>query len=490
VRISPVVAAWLALGASTAMATDWLPPGDTRLRSDLKLLADAAEIDIPLEAWPLPVPDVRRALALREPSENDYKGPIAAALARVTQAVEQAQEHGAIDVRVTAGRAPLLKTFDHTPREKAEAQAAWSWQSGGFSGVVSAVVVADPLDDQTARPDGTYVAYDFDRWQVRAGWVDRYWGSSSDGSLILGTNARPTPALSIERTVSNAPEARWLRWFGPWRGGMFIGTLENHRDDFDEPVFFGMHVEVKPRENIDLGLFRTAQLCGQGRECSAASFWKMFIGHDNVGINVSAADQPGNQMGGADLRWAHPIGHWPYAIFAQIIGEDGKSGIPVKALRNVGVETTFGNGGGYLRARLEYTDTKCTSSTIPKQYNCAYRNSVFNYRYRGRIIGHSLDNDAAIWTLGVDRVDDSGTVASTAIRFGDINRDGPPDPTHAISPTPLKLWEVEGRLRKEYSFGTMEAAVLVDHSKDQLTDRSETAIRGFITWSKSFGGGS
>ena len=64
--------------AANADATDWLSPGDARLRSDLMLLADAGEIDIPLSAWPLPVADVERALALREASDAENSGAITA----------------------------------------------------------------------------------------------------------------------------------------------------------------------------------------------------------------------------------------------------------------------------------------------------------------------------------------------------------------------------------------------------------------------------
>jgi Capsule assembly protein Wzi len=486
-RFPSIIAAGLiTLAAPSAFATDWLPPGDARLRSDLKLLADAGVIDIPLEAWPLPVSDVRHALALTQ-EQDAQQGAIAEALARVTQAVDRASEHGAIDVRVTAGRPPLLKTFDYTPREEGEVSAAWSWQSGGFSGVVDAVGVVDPDDNKSARPDGSYVAYDFNRWQVRAGWIDRYWGSGADGSLILSTNARPIPTIGFERTTSAAPESRWMHWFGPWRAGMFVGTMESHREDFDNPVFFGMHIEVRPRENIDLGFFRTAQLCGDGRICNFATFWRMLIGHDNAGINVSPEDQPGNQMGGFDLRWAHPIGRAPYALYVHVIGEDGKKGFPVKTLRTFGAEMTFSQGDtGYTRASLEFTDTKCTSKDVAKEFNCAYRNSIFKYRYRGRIIGSSLDNDGAMWALGIDHVDASGTSASTAIRFADVNRAGAPDPTHALSPTPMTLWEVEGRLKKDYKFGEVEAAVIVDRTTDWLTERDETAVRGFLSWSKRY----
>ncbi|HZF15743.1 MAG TPA: capsule assembly Wzi family protein [Steroidobacteraceae bacterium] len=472
--------------STIAHATDWFAPGDARLRSDLKLLADAGELNIPMSAWPLPVADVERALAERKP--HDSAGSVAGALARVTEAVERAKHHGDIDVRLTAGRPPLVQTFDQTPREEGEAQGSLAWQAGGFSGVVSVEGVVDPDDNQAVRPDGSYLAYDFKRWQIRAGWIDRYWGSGADGSLILSTNARPVPTIGFERTVSTAPETSWLHWIGPWRAGMFIGQMENHRDDFDHPVFFGMHLEWKPLENLDFGFYRTAQLCGEGRKCGASTFWDMLLGHDNVGINVSQEDQPGNQMGGIDVRWAHPIGKLPYAIYASVIGEDGKKGVPVKALRNIGLETTFsGDGAGYLRARLEYTDTKCTSKSVAKEFNCAYRNGVFPYRYRGRIIGSSLDNDTAMWALGIDHVLGDGTTASTALRFADVNRGGAPDPTHAISPTPMKLWELEGRVRRDFHFGTVDVSLIVDQMTDRLTDRDEIAIRGFLSWSRRFG---
>jgi hypothetical protein len=45
---------------------------------------------------------------------------------------------------------------------------------------------------------------------------------------------------------------------------------------------------------------------------------------------------------------------------------------------------------------------------------------------------------------------------------------------------------VEGRLNREFGFGTVEVALMVDRTTDQLTDRSETAIRGFVSWSRRF----
>ena len=54
-----------------------------------------------------------------------------------------------------------------------------------------------------------------------------------------------------------------------------------------------------------------------------------FSGHDNAGENVSAEDEPGNQLAGWDIRWASPIGDWPTTpLYNQHTGESIDNKIP------------------------------------------------------------------------------------------------------------------------------------------------------------------
>jgi hypothetical protein len=39
-------------------------------------------------------------------------------------------------------------------------------------------------------------------WSTSLGKVDRWWGPGWDGSLILSTNARPIPAISLDRRIA------------------------------------------------------------------------------------------------------------------------------------------------------------------------------------------------------------------------------------------------------------------------------------------------
>ena len=95
-----------------------------------------------------------------------------------------------------------------------------------------------------------------------------------------------------------------LRWLGPWRFVTFMGQLEGDRD-FDNPLLFGMRIELRPLPSLQLAASRTAQWCGDGRSCTWDDFWNLFIGNDN---DQAPEDQPGNQLAGFDLRWTWPGG--------------------------------------------------------------------------------------------------------------------------------------------------------------------------------------
>ena len=105
--------------------------------------------------------------------------------------------------------------------------------------------------------------------------------------------------------------------------------MDDDRGDYDNPLLFGFRASARPLRGLEIGLERTAQLCGDGRSCTWDDFWNMWWGNDNAGENVDPKDEPGNQLAGWDLRWASPIGDWPYAIYWQHTGETIDNQIPL-----------------------------------------------------------------------------------------------------------------------------------------------------------------
>jgi hypothetical protein len=65
-----------------------------------------------------------------------------------------------------------------------------------------------------------------------AGFMQRWWGPGWDGSLILSSNARPIPALSVDRNYSDPFGLPVLRRLGPWSASVGMGQL----DDAHGPV--------------------------------------------------------------------------------------------------------------------------------------------------------------------------------------------------------------------------------------------------------------
>src|SRR5699024_8292155 len=119
----------------------------------------------------------------------------------------------------------------------------------------------------------------FGNWIFSLNTTPQWWGPGWDGSLILGTAARPVPSLTFERKQSMASELPVLRWLGPWHLTAFLGRLESDRY-IPETQLVGMRLTLKPTDKLEIGLSRTAQWAGEGRPASGDTFLRLLFGDD------------------------------------------------------------------------------------------------------------------------------------------------------------------------------------------------------------------
>lgn len=486
----------LALAASLALAPDgaaragtWWAPGDASLRDELSRLADEGVIDMPLLAWPVHADAVRAALDAISPERALTPGQ-QASVARLRARLDAGGGMG-YSVAV-AGRPSAVRRFADEPRDEGEAGLAGDFAGENWSARVDLTLVADPYDDQILRPDGSYIERRFGNWSVSAGWLERWWGPGWEGSTILGTAARPVPAVSIDRVLAPPFETRWLSWLGPWTVNAFVGLMEMERQDRDHPLLMGLRVAARPLEGLEIALERTAQWCAEGLPCDAEAFWNVLTGQDNQGENVDPEKEPGNQLAGWSIRWASPIGSWPYALYTQTSGETmGKGTIPkpVRRLGVRGVEIWGGGDGGWpWRAHYEYADTTC-SVQGPDAPDCAYNNGLFfveGYRFRGRPVGHGLDGDGRMHAVGLMLRDPRGVQWQLLARRLEINRVGAvPDELHTLSQGPLDVWEGQLRVDFDWLGGQVEVGVAAERREDALGERDDVG-RGFLGYRRSF----
>jgi hypothetical protein len=392
--------------------------------------------------------------------------------------------------RVAVASKPVeIRSFESTPREDAEVELGVAWTGDWLAVNLQGSWVDDPEDGKDWRADGSYLGFTFGNWSLAASAQDRWWGPGWQGSMIMSNNARPVPSISFERNTTQAFKTKWLAWLGTWDLAIQVGQLEKDRV-IPEALLFGMRFNFRPIKNLEIGLSRTAQLCGEGRSCDFDTWVNMLFGKDNAGDNVDPEDEPGNQLGGFDIRWSYGLLGQPFALYTHWIGEDEGGGIPQKYTGQFGAETWGGwNALGTYRFYLEWADTMCnfvaykgSENAVP---NCAYNHSIYKtgYRYRDRSIAHTFDNDANIFTFGSSLTDNQNNSWLLKLGYGDLNRKGDPDQRNTVAQVKTRYREIELSHRRDIGFGYLHIGAGYDYRKDTLTGIDNGETRLFLEWS-------
>jgi hypothetical protein len=473
----------------TANADPFANPGDTSLRADLQLLNDAGVLDVPLTAWPLSFGDV--ALGLREAELAKPGSAVAAAIDRVRDRVRRESDAAVwrFDLGSSLAENPrVIRTFENTPRERAESFVRMNRLGERFAVDIQLTATVNPFDGEKIRPDGTYVGFALGNWILSAGWLERWWGPGNAGSLILSTNARPSPGIAVQRNDSKAFETEWLSWIGPWKLTSFMDWLGDERE-ITNTLLFGARFSFRPISGLEISLSRAAQWCGEGRPCDLKAFFNMLVGNDNGGINVDPEDEPGNQLAGMDLRWALP-GQIPLAFYLQWIGEDGRNGTPLPGswIRQVGAEVWGEIGDLPHKTFLELSDTTCHEGGLGEadlKPDSCYEHSIYRtgYRYQGRSIGHSIDGDGLSYSLGSTLVQSTGHSWNVLLRYMELNRVGAPNPRHTLSATPQDLTDLQISHDRITPIGTFKFGLGYSRWEDRAKTSTSDEASVFMQWS-------
>jgi hypothetical protein len=476
----PALAVVLLFAAATH-AEPWVDPGEMALRHDLQQLADAGLLRAPTMSWPLPWSDIRKDADAADASTLSPR--LRSALRRVQKRAAMETTRNDIDLAVeVAGTTDswALRSFEDSPREEGELSVAADWVGKRFAWKLSAGLAANPDDGQEFRPDGSYVAMNLGNWNISAGYLDRWWGPGWEGSLILSNNARPLPSIGIDRNEAKPFTWPVLRWLGPWRFSTFMGQFEDDRD-YPNALLFGMRFESRPLPSLQIAASRSAQWCGEGRPCDLSTFGDLLTGNDN---DQALADQPGNQLAGFDVRWSWPGGVVPLALYAQAIGEDEAGFMPSKYLGLFGAEGWGEWGNLSWRAHAEYADTACDFLTAPPEFGCAYTSGIYTsgYRYRGRVLGHTIDADGESMGIGLLLVEASGHQWNLLARNVKLNRAGAA-PEHSLAARDARVRDLALTHERAVAWGSIKASLGYSDVDSAGPVAVGEGLRGSLTWS-------
>lgn len=320
------------------------------------------------------------------------------AVAYITEAFER--EGGAVNYRLAASGAEQvdpIRGFGDTRRDEQQATVSAEVIGERWAGRLQVNWSDDPLDGRQYQLDGSYVSHLLGNWALTAGSVDRWWGPGWESGLILSNNARPVPGISLQRNGSEPFDLGFLRWLGPWQLVLFAGQLEEGRA-VPNAKLLGARFSFRPLSWLEVGLSRTAQWGGDGRPQSFDSFMDAVIGEENYAADdIGLADQPGNQLAGFDWRASWVGEGTAFAFYGEVAAEDESGYLPSRSIITFGIDSTFAVGSSDFRVYLESTDTASERRYSTARYDYAYEHASAyrtGYRYRGRAIGASVDNDS------------------------------------------------------------------------------------------------
>ena len=480
-----LIAAGLLL-SQPANTSPWLDPGDSGIRNEIQLLADAGVITSPVTTWPIAWADVAKDLVAFN-DVDQLTGITADAYQHLRNRIAKERKIGALRASgylAAASKPTLFRTFENTTRESGEVGVGIEWMGDSFSYGLNVQVASNAQDEKTYRVDNSYVAFIWKNQMFAISTQQRWWGPGWEGSLILSSNARPVPSFTLQRSASDPFKSKWLHWIGPWTYQFIYGQMEQDRA-VPNARLWGLRIGFKPAPSLEIGLSRTAQWCGAGRPCGFDTFVDLLKGtKDNRGANLPVAEEPGNQLAGVDFRWVPSAKRWPIAIYSQFTAEDEAGGFPSRWIGLGGIEFWGERSGSFLsgsyRLRLEAASTVSNFYDDAPRFDFAYEHFIYadGYRYRSRPIGHAMDNDGEMYSLGVVLTQEHGSYWNFLLRRIRLNTGG--IRANSVSTGNDSLWSLSLNRQWDSAMGEFNFGVGYDaYDSDASLDHVGTV---FLRW--------
>lgn len=392
----------------SAQASTWIDANNLYLRDHIQRLADANIITAPVTTYPLMWDAIDNDLQRANTSElsPNLSDSYVQVMHYYQRAVRNDFKH-----RVEIGAATGPKSFNSfgdSLRHKAQLAHSTEYVGSFWAGRLSTQVSDNERTNQDVTFDGSYLAAIYGNWILRAGAIEQWWGPAWDSSLIMSNNARPLPAINLSRSSSDAFETPLLSWIGPWTLSTQMAKLESDRA-VPNALLWSTRTTLRPLPSLEIGASWSIQWGGDGQPSSLKDFWRSLTAQTQCvnGVSTCESEQHtklGNHLAGFDIRWSHNIAGIPFSVYGQTIGEDAVDYIkPADKAYVFGVDTSVRYDTTSLRIYLDYTETQVACGDNPDSLNCYYEHSIYKtgYRYHGRAIGTTYDNDALVWSLGV-----------------------------------------------------------------------------------------
>ena len=205
-------------------------------------------------------------------------------------------------------------------------------------------------------------------------------------------------------------------------------------------------------------------------------------------INTFQEDSNYNLLG-FDFRSSHQSRELPFALYGQLMGESFRESMGLFGFETWGSIDNFKEFEGY-RIFTEVTSTSCNFyKNDSLNYGCAYRESFYEdgYRYEGINIGHSIDGDSLLVSMGGILIGENSQLFKSSVSIGQLNRGS--NPAYQLRGNRTDYFNFDlGYQFDLYWFdiglGSFDVGLGIDLYKDKITGNSENEPRIYLAWVK------
>ena len=446
-------------------ASIWVDTEDPYLKTSIRVLANAGIIKSPINTYPLMYKSIIADIKLARGTK------LAANLYFALQYVEHALRHNKL--KYTAGMklkaasdTNSFQSFGERHLAKKELNLFTEYISERWAFKSSVHFTKEAANNKSLSFEGSYLATYLGNWVISLDQVPQWWGPGQDSALILSNNAVAFPAIRFTRHNSTPIDLPVLNWLGPVSMTTFFGQQE-HSNELQNIRIWGVRVNFKPFDSLEIGLSRTAQWGGRGRPTDFSTFINLLKGEDNT--NIKGMDtEPGNQLGGADFHWSDTILGQSIGIYGEIVGEDEAGGLPSHTMYQLGIETSFSSESTLNHLFLEYVNTMAICGENASIGNCGYEHHVFQEGYRryGRSMGSTYDSDTTGVILGFSQSRYGGISWYGKFKYLNINKDNSNSRViHPISEFAQKRLQLDAGYRTPLLGGLLKVQASLYRSK-------------------------
>jgi hypothetical protein len=175
-----------------------------------------------------------------------------------------------------------------------------------------------------AMASGSFLSLGWEYAQLDVGFRDHWWSPLTDSSMLIGTQARTMPGV----TLSNYTP--WTRLGFQYE--VFLAEMSRVDDivfgdgtTSGKPRLAGVQIGFEPVRGWSLSASRLMQYGGGERDSSLSGLFHAFFNptrYDNTNPDLTTDQEFGNQTAALTSSFVFPAAH-PFSVYLQYAGEDG-----------------------------------------------------------------------------------------------------------------------------------------------------------------------